>query len=383
MDEQDLHCMAFYNNENVTDNVTVDCSSYGADARVIGATQIKGPMGKALLFDGIDDYVAIESPFFAIPPENLTATAFINLNDKSSNQTIIYSGERGEFQIFIKNGTLYYGVRLEGKEEGVRGSGNYIPTWYYASTALSSNQTGWIHVAGTYQQGNNLLLYVNGKLLDTKKVPNIPIYNPGMEYKASIGAYNQGVKGFFNGSIDEIKVFDRPLNASEIQAEYTREVEATEDDDGEGIGIMVYGLVIILVLLFIGLLTIGYIKPKEKKPATKEIGHKVVEEDKEEEIDSEVCIYCGSLEDINKGHLIAPSKGGKKTVSACSKCNSSKGNKALMEWLRWVKNNKPERWESIVSHNKGLRNEVAKKIHKIRDETSKQSNEKENDEIES
>jgi len=91
----------------------------------------------------------------------------------------------------------------------------------------------------------------------------------------------------------------------------------------------------------------------------------------EEELDFGVCIYCGSSEDIQRGHLIAPSKGGKKEVPACAKCNTSKGDKALMEWLRWVKENRPERWESFVDHNKGKRGEVAQKIHKVRDEPGK------------
>ena len=87
-----------------------------------------------------------------------------------------------------------------------------------------------------------------------------------------------------------------------------------------------------------------------------------------EEFDPGVCIYCGSTEDIQKGHFMAPSKGGKMEVPACATCNASKGDKALMEWLRWVKENRPERWESFVAHNKGKRSELAQKIHKIRDE---------------
>ena len=98
------------------------------------------------------------------------------------------------------------------------------------------------------------------------------------------------------------------------------------------------------------------------------------ESDDDEEIaaeadeDPDICIYCGSMEKIHKGHLIAPSKGGAKTVSACEKCNTSKGKKALMDWLRWVKENREERWGKIVEHNKGKRTRVARKINKVRDE---------------
>ena len=403
MDEiagKDPHLMVFYNNENVTDNITIDNSDYGVDAHVYGATQIDGHMGKALSFDGIDDYVAVGNPFFTLPPENFTASAFVKINDIKSNQTIIYSGERGEFHIYVENGKLFFAIRQEGKEVKINNTRSNVttrgePTWYLTSMTLSEEQSDWFHVAGTYQQGDNISLYMNGKLQDTNKVPNILIYDPnrehGMKYQASIGAYNQGESGFFNGSIDEIMVYDRPLNSTEINAEYTREVElAAEDKEGDddGISIVLYGLVVILALLSIGMIAFAYKKPKEQEQMCKPFSQIIKDEEKkeikeeEEEIDTEVCIYCGSNEDINKGHLIAPSKGGKKTVSACKICNSSKGDKALMEWLRWVKENKSERWESIITHNKGKRNDVAQKIHKIRDEPSKESKEKEDDEIE-
>ena len=113
--------------------------------------------------------------------------------------------------------------------------------------------------------------------------------------------------------------------------------------------------------------------------AAKEMKEALADDDEEEsddekgiaaeaDEDPEICIYCGSMEKIHKGHLIAPSKGGAKTVSACEKCNTSKGKKALMDWLRWVKENREERWELIVEHNKGKRTRVARKINKVRDE---------------
>ena len=98
------------------------------------------------------------------------------------------------------------------------------------------------------------------------------------------------------------------------------------------------------------------------------------EADEDEEVLGEegTCIYCGSDDDIHKAHLIAPSKGGKKKVFACAKCNTSKGDKALMEWLRWVKENRPERWDLISGYNKIMEGEVAEKVQKIHAEPGKE-----------
>jgi len=81
-----------------------------------------------------------------------------------------------------------------------------------------------------------------------------------------------------------------------------------------------------------------------------------------------VCTYCGSSRKIVEEHVKAKSKGGAKTVPACLACNSSKGDKALMEWLRWIKRNDQYRWRQIRNYNKGKSSDIAKKVQKIEDE---------------
>ena len=50
----------------------------------------------------------------------------------------------------------------------------------------------------------------------------------------------------------------------------------------------------------------------------------------------QVCIYCGSTEDLCHDHLIPKAKGGPDTIHnvviACKTCNSSKRDKDLFEW---------------------------------------------------
>lgn len=80
------------------------------------------------------------------------------------------------------------------------------------------------------------------------------------------------------------------------------------------------------------------------------------------------CTYCGSTWFIQDDHIIAQIKGGKSTTPACAECNQGKGSKALMDWLRWVKSNDSYRWNRIVKHNFGKKNDIARKVQRIRDE---------------
>lgn len=81
-----------------------------------------------------------------------------------------------------------------------------------------------------------------------------------------------------------------------------------------------------------------------------------------------LCTYCGSTRSIQDDHIRSQSKGGVTTTEACATCNQSKGNKPLMEWLRWIKNYDTYRWNRIKNYNFGKRNAIAVKIQKIRDE---------------
>jgi len=46
------------------------------------------------------------------------------------------------------------------------------------------------------------------------------------------------------------------------------------------------------------------------------------------------------------------------TVPACRACNQSKGDKPLMEWLRWVRQNDSYRWNRIKDFNYGKKGSV-------------------------
>ena len=81
------------------------------------------------------------------------------------------------------------------------------------------------------------------------------------------------------------------------------------------------------------------------------------------------CTYCGSSWHIQDDHVIAQSKGGVRTVPACANCNTSKGDKPLMEWLRWMKVNDRYRWDRILSYNYRKRHDIALKVQQIRDES--------------
>ncbi len=101
-------------------------------------------------------------------------------------------------------------------EEGATGATAGLNHPLTGTTTLPLNQ--WQHIAVTYD-GNNLRLYLNGNLEATSALIAKPPQSASIQH-ASIGsALNSlGVaQGFFNGKIDEVKIWNRALSATELQ----------------------------------------------------------------------------------------------------------------------------------------------------------------------
>ncbi len=88
---------------------------------------------------------------------------------------------------------------------------------YAATSTTSVNDNKWHHVLGTYD-GSNLKVYIDGVLEDTHAGSgSLPIAIGPLRIGAD---YQTTPANFFNGLIDEVRVYNRALTASEIQDLY-------------------------------------------------------------------------------------------------------------------------------------------------------------------
>ena len=98
----------------------------------------------------------------------------------------------------------------------LRVDGHYIDL---SSTTNSWNADQWYHIVGTYD-GSVVKIYVNGALENSKAITgNIE----NTHYNLFFGT--RAVNGiatnmFFNGAIDEIKIYNRALNDSDVINHY-------------------------------------------------------------------------------------------------------------------------------------------------------------------
>jgi len=100
----------------------------------------------------------------------------------------------------------------------------------------------WVHVAGIYDKAKGFRVYVNGQLDNTLELTGSPRYADesdlriGMKYRAvkpsNIHREHGTLPGWFSidGIMDEIKLYDRALSASEIKAQFTAGRPLAEPD---------------------------------------------------------------------------------------------------------------------------------------------------------
>lgn len=217
-----------------------DDSSWQVDSEILGPIWDKGRTGKGLAFDGIDDHVRF-SPLWTTVPDAITFEAWIKANETilatngSVDHYVLYHGERGEFRIYLWNGTVRAGVKLADGQ------------WYLAEAPYPGK--GWHHIVGVWERNDSVRLYVDGRMANITSAAIEPLFDPGPQYQASLGAYNRGAS-FFNGTIDDVRVYDRALSDNAISSRY-RDRDGDDDDDAPSKVILMIGIVVLLTAVLV------------------------------------------------------------------------------------------------------------------------------------
>jgi hypothetical protein len=182
-----------------------------------GPTWTTGKYGSALNFDGMNDSVKVpNSPSLKwFPTNEITITAWIKPRQIQTYGEILHKD-------------LAYMIRYESnKIHGFIYDGTSWEPRVISNTTLSPET--WYHVAITYD-GSDLKVYINGEL-DGIQARTGPIYSTTSSL--SIGSWS-GMQNYFNGTIDDVKIYNRALSADEIKIDMTGSVGYWKFDEGYG-----------------------------------------------------------------------------------------------------------------------------------------------------
>jgi flagellar hook assembly protein FlgD len=187
------------------------------DGQIYGATFAEGRVGSAMSFDGGDDYVEVPyAPSLDFNAFSWEAWVNIDRIDPSHGvvakaYTMDYTGEW--LSAVAPNGTMYFGTLTSSGRVDLLGNTSLSPgTWY--------------HVAGTYD-GSVMKIYVNG-IEDGSAAQSGSLH---IDMPLMIG--RGGRVGYFDGLMDEVRVYGRALSAEEVMQNCRDIVQMTAEADAQ------------------------------------------------------------------------------------------------------------------------------------------------------
>jgi len=197
-------------NEN-TGGKVFDLSGNGNTGSLVASTQfVPGKFGSCLDFDGNGDYVNCATAQLNLR-SSLTISAWINTASISSKQGIFTKGALEASAPYTQYGFGILGSNLF----GAISDGTTRTT--VGGSDLSNNT--WYHGVMVFSSGSFLNLYLNGTLYGTSDttVTTLQSYGTGPWIGCSPAT---GGRSFFNGSVDNVMIFNRALTNIEVNQLY-------------------------------------------------------------------------------------------------------------------------------------------------------------------
>jgi len=186
------------------------------DGTIHGAKVVDGISGKALKFDGKNDYIDCgNDASLDITGDEITMEAWIKPDVQEQNDYVI-------------NKDNSYGIAITGGVEGIRLKYYHTgATPFVFMPSYTVSTTEWSHYVVTYD-GSHAISYINGDVVSSDLCTGNIISSPSPVEIARI--YSGGGYVYYDGTIDEVKIYNRALTANEIKAEYEKHKPCTSGE---------------------------------------------------------------------------------------------------------------------------------------------------------
>jgi hypothetical protein len=173
-----------------------------------------GKFGKSLNFDGTNDMVIVPNSTSLNITSGLTMEAWVYPNAKLSGWDSILMKER--------TGNLAYALYANTQSSNLPGGQiSQNASIYKVQGGARLQKNVWTHIAVTYD-GTILRLYQNGNLVSAMNLPGTLDPSSG---NLIIGGSTVLSPQFFPGRIDEVRIYNRALDVSEIQTDMQTPVD--------------------------------------------------------------------------------------------------------------------------------------------------------------
>ncbi len=204
--------MAYWDFDETTGATAFDSSGNNNDIALNGCTRPAGIANNGLAFNGSTDYATVpSSASLDISNAAISISGWVKLDVLPSAMTgsfgPIFDSDQDAYILYLDKANSELRFKVKDDDGDTERPG--IP-----ESMLSTGQ--WIHIAGVYN-GDEVMIYRNGQLADHH-------YNTALDNLSAGQQARLGENGgdFFDGAVDELKIFNRALSPQEVRALYAQ-----------------------------------------------------------------------------------------------------------------------------------------------------------------
>lgn len=197
-------------------NIAYDSSGNGNDGVIHDATWTTGVSGSALHFNGVDSWVEVPCSLTLTAMSQITLEAWVQEDSITAQLKGIISKCDG----YAPPTNAEYSLGTNENGEVFFETDNGVAIFSSQTTPLITRAGQWYHVAGTWS-GNSYAIYVNGQpVLSGTCTPQMTLSNM---LPVQIGRHGSW---YFQGTIDEVKIYNYARTANDIMSDYSAFVPA-------------------------------------------------------------------------------------------------------------------------------------------------------------
>jgi len=187
--------------DNISGTTVYDDSGNNNNGTISGAAVVDGVVGKALSSNGTGYVNVGSSPL--LTPQNITIEAWVKANFLGTWNGIISNMTSWGTGFSLQMGTAQNIAAMI--------SGSYLRTSWVPKINV------WYHIVSSHDAVTNLnILYVNGK--EENRTTRAVSYEPNA--KTYIGVFYTSPSLYFNGLIDDVRIFSEALPQARIEQLY-------------------------------------------------------------------------------------------------------------------------------------------------------------------
>ena len=212
-----LGLVGYWSFEDGSGSVATDFSGNGNSGTLTSmeaADWIGGRVGSALDLDGSAEYVDIpDNSSLTVGQPDFTFSAWLRPGDVSgcglatSPGCIVFNKENSYEWAIAGDNTIAWAID------------NSNPGWAWRSSRLTAPSNVWTHFVITYD-GSNLVTYKNGGASSDSQVATGSVTENNLGLRIGARGAPGGGSSLFPGTIDEVRIYNRVLSATEILSLY-------------------------------------------------------------------------------------------------------------------------------------------------------------------